>query len=167
MNSSTIVVTPELKEWRTIRRWVESFCVRHGVPRDICLKLQLAAEEWFVNVVTHGFARKENGHLTNGQPIDSQPNDEQPPEPLVRLSIAMERHEEIVLELIDNGPAYNPLERKDPDISLPVEERPIGGLGVYLIKRIMDHCEYRRQDGCNRLTLRKRTDGGTGKQTKE
>lgn len=165
MNSSTIGVTPELKEWRTIRRWVESFCVRHGVSRDICLKLQLAAEEWFVNVVTHGFARKENGHLANGQP-----NNGQPPEPVVRLSIAMERmerHEEIVLELIDNGPAYNPLDRRDPDIALPVEERPIGGLGIYLIKRIMDDCEYRRQDGCNRLTLRKRTGGGTGNHTKE
>jgi len=142
---STIDVAPDLREWTAIRQWLESFCLASGIGRDIRLKLELAAEEWFINVVTHGFAGKG----------DAGRDSQDAAEPLVRLGIGRKRDEGI-LELVDNGPAYNPLERKDPDITLPVEQRPIGGLGIYLIKNLMDSCRYERLDGCNRLTLRKR-----------
>ena len=50
---------------------------------------------------------------------------------------------------------YNPLEKEDPDISLPAEQRKIGGLGIYMVKMIMDEMQYQNQDGQNILTLKK------------
>ena len=56
----------------------------------------------------------------------------------------------------DEGAQYNPLKKQDPDISLSAEERKIGGLGIFLVKKTMDAVEYRHQDGRNILTIRKR-----------
>ncbi len=57
--------------------------------------------------------------------------------------------------LIDNGIPFNPLERPDPDVMLPAQDRQIGGLGIYMVKKRMDSVEYEYKDGCNILTLRK------------
>lgn len=53
------------------------------------------------------------------------------------------------MEIKDNGAAFNPLENKDPDTSLSAEERKIGGLGIFLIKKLMDFSEYEYKDGFN------------------
>ncbi len=56
----------------------------------------------------------------------------------------------------DAGVPFNPLDKEDPDITLSVEERPIGGLGIFLCKQMMDHLEYNYEDGCNRLIMEKK-----------
>lgn len=61
-----------------------------------------------------------------------------------------------VLTFIDRGVPFNPTERSSPDTTLPAEERQIGGLGIFLVRKTMDAMEYRREDGQNILTLRKR-----------
>lgn len=53
----------------------------------------------------------------------------------------------------DKGVPYNPLTRKMPNTSMPVQERKIGGLGVFIVKRYMRRVTYRRQNGCNVLTM--------------
>jgi serine/threonine-protein kinase RsbW len=59
--------------------------------------------------------------------------------------------------IIDNGPAFDPLhEAATPDLELSVEDRPIGGLGIHLVKSLMDRADYRRNDGRNLLHLSKR-----------
>jgi anti-sigma regulatory factor (Ser/Thr protein kinase) len=60
------------------------------------------------------------------------------------------------LKLIDAGTPFDPLAKPDPDVTLPGEEREIGGLGIYLVKNLVDEVEYSYSDGCNQLTLRKR-----------
>lgn len=60
------------------------------------------------------------------------------------------------LEFEDKGVAFDPLQRDDPDVTLSAEERQIGGLGIFLVKKTMDGVEYRREDGRNVLTLRKK-----------
>ena len=62
----------------------------------------------------------------------------------------------LMIEFEDSGAAYDPLSKEDPDVSLPAEERSIGGLGVYMVKRLMDSVEYRRENGRNILTVKKR-----------
>jgi anti-sigma regulatory factor (Ser/Thr protein kinase) len=57
--------------------------------------------------------------------------------------------------LTDDGPAFDPLSVPEPDRSLGVEERPVGGLGISLVRRLMDVVEYERRDGKNRLRLRR------------
>jgi anti-sigma regulatory factor (Ser/Thr protein kinase) len=59
--------------------------------------------------------------------------------------------------VIDDGHEFNPLEFPEPDTNLPVEERPIGGLGIHLLRKMADRLEYRRIDGFNRLALLKHT----------
>ena len=63
--------------------------------------------------------------------------------------------EMIVLVFIDQGIPYNPLENKDPDITLNLEEREIGGLGIYMVKKILDEVSYEYMDGQNILRMRK------------
>lgn len=66
--------------------------------------------------------------------------------------------EEIIFRFTDDGTAFNPLERDEPDISAGIEERPIGGLGIYLVKKNMTDVSYKYEDNCNVLTLRKKVE---------
>ena len=56
----------------------------------------------------------------------------------------------------DAGVPFNPLDKEDPDITLSAEERPIGGLGIFLCKQMMDHVEYHYENGCNFLMMEKK-----------
>jgi anti-sigma regulatory factor (Ser/Thr protein kinase) len=73
----------------------------------------------------------------------------------VLVSLALDNGE-IALCLEDDGPAFDPLTAPMPDIDAALEDRPIGGLGIYLLREMMDALEYVRVEGRNRLTLRKR-----------
>lgn len=68
---------------------------------------------------------------------------------------------ELSIRFTDRGTPYDPWSKKDPDFGVPFDERPIGGLGIYMTKKFMDHVEYRYEDGCNITTLRK-VIGGSG-----
>ena len=61
-----------------------------------------------------------------------------------------------VITLVDRGVPFDPLSAEDPDVSLPARLREAGGLGIFLVKKTMDAVEYRREKGCNVLTIRKR-----------
>lgn len=62
----------------------------------------------------------------------------------------------VVLTFIDSGIPYDPLAKPDPDVTLAVEKRSVGGLGIFLVKKTMDDMTYARLDGHNVLTIRKR-----------
>lgn len=105
------------------------------MPQDpaLLLKIRLAVEESVENIVNYAY---ENG---SGY-----------------LEAATERSGSLLaITLKDAGTPFNPLDREDPDITLSAEERPIGGLGIFLCKQLMDSVEYAYRDGCNVLTLRK------------
>ncbi len=57
--------------------------------------------------------------------------------------------------LMDHGIPFNPLDQEDPDTHLPIEERDIGGLGIFLVKKTMDHMDYRYEEGWNIVTIQK------------
>ena len=65
----------------------------------------------------------------------------------------------LTIQLRDAGVPFNPLEKDDPDVTLSAEERNIGGLGIYLCKKMMDNIEYRYEDGNNVLTMTKKVQG--------
>ena len=62
----------------------------------------------------------------------------------------------VAITFVDTGIPYDPLKKEDPDVSLPVEERQIGGLGIYMVKKSMDDMLYKYKDGQNILTIKKR-----------
>lgn len=59
------------------------------------------------------------------------------------------------MSFTDSGVSYNPLEKPDPDIALSAEDRPVGGLGIYMVKKSVDHVEYEYAGGRNILVVRK------------
>lgn len=61
----------------------------------------------------------------------------------------------VVITFIDNGVPYDPLAKADPDVTLPIEERGIGGLGIYMVKKTMDDVSYEYKDGQNILKIKK------------
>ena len=61
----------------------------------------------------------------------------------------------VEITFIDDGKAYNPLEKTDPDVSLSAEEREIGGLGIYMVKKSMDAIRYQYENGKNILRIKK------------
>ena len=67
---------------------------------------------------------------------------------------------EVRVEISDSGVAYNPLEKDDPDVTLTADERAVGGLGIFMTKKLMDKLEYNRtSDGRNVVVLRRKTEG--------
>ncbi len=105
---------------------------KEGWPPKLVYTVNLVLEELEVNALTHGRA---NGLEEYEITIDSQP-------------------ESVVVELSDDGPAFNPLtDAPLPDLNSPLESRPIGGLGIYLIKTMVDEISYRRETDRNYLTL--------------
>ncbi len=62
---------------------------------------------------------------------------------------------EMIMTVEDDGHPFNPLEQAEPDTNLPIEERPIGGLGIHMLRKMSDRMEYVRENGKNRVTLHK------------
>lgn len=65
----------------------------------------------------------------------------------------LENPKAVCITFIDNGVPYNPLEKSDPDITLSAEDRQIGGLGIFMVKKNMDHMQYNYCEGQNRLKI--------------
>ena len=72
----------------------------------------------------------------------------------MHLEVFLEE-KDVTIIFKDNGIPYNPLARKDPDITLPLEERRIGGLGIYIVKKYMDNIDYAYENGMNVVTIKK------------
>ena len=109
------------------------FAEESGVAKADMARIELAIEEAIVNIITYSF-----------------------PEGTGHIELNCKRHNNVItFRIIDDGTEFNPLIQEDPDITLPVEEREIGGLGIFLIKNIMDDVTYQRRDNKNILTLRK------------
>ncbi len=114
-----------------LEAWAESL----ELPMPDLMALQLALEETITNVINHGYRDQPPGTRSFTVEFSS------PAAATVRLVIT------------DDAPAYDPLARPEVDTSLPLEDRPIGGLGVHLVKKLMTHAAYARLDGRNILTL--------------
>ena len=101
-------------------------------PMKTRTQIAIVVEEIFVNIAHYAYGSETGGAV-------------------IRISV----EDEIFIEFEDKGKPYNPLERDDPDITLAAEEREIGGLGVFMVKKMMDAVEYRREDDKNILTIKK------------
>ena len=118
---------------------VFSFLEEHleevGCPPKAQMQLSVAAEEIFVNIAHYAYA-PERGTA------------------VVRVEVA-EEPLTVTLTFIDHGTPYDPLAREDPDVTLSADEREIGGLGIYMTKKLVDDVAYEYRDGKNILKLKK------------
>ena len=97
-------------------------------------KINLAFEEIFVNIANYAYKDKVG-------------------EVIIQVEL---KDDNCVINFIDEGVMFNPLEREEPDVSLKAEERKIGGLGIFLVKKIMDDVKYERVDGKNIFSITKK-----------
>lgn len=122
-------------ELEKLEGFTAEFAAKAGLSDKELFALQIIVEELVTNVIDYG-----------GVPSG---------EHAVRVELSA-ADGELVICLVDRGKEYNPLLREDPDVTLPAEKRPIGGLGVHFCKKLTDAQEYERRDGCNVLTFRKK-----------
>lgn len=104
-------------------------------PVKIQMQIDIAVEEIFVNIAHYAY-KKEVGTAAVRVEVTNEP-------PAVQITF------------IDQGIPYDPLAKADPDVTLSIEERQIGGLGIFMVKKTMDDVEYKYLDGHNVLTLKK------------
>ena len=99
------------------------------------IQIDVAVEEMYVNVASYAYEDRVG---------------------MVTIRIEESAPRTVSITMIDEGIPYNPLEKPDPDITLPAEKRGIGGLGIYMVKKSMDDMIYEHRDGKNILTLVKK-----------
>lgn len=105
------------------------------ISQKIRTQIDIAVEELFVNIAHYAY-RPDVGPATVRVEVEKEP-------PAVSITF------------IDHGIPYDPLAKEDPDITLSAEERNIGGLGIFMVKKSMDYIEYEYKDGQNILHIRK------------
>ncbi len=133
-NKFEIILTNGLPDIEKLASALDHFFNQQGLDAQVKNQVNLVLEELYTNTVNYGFAGVADGH--------------------VEISILhMENHLEIVYQ--DNGIAYDPLQEDDPELTLNIEDRPIGGLGVFFVKTLTDHVEYARKDRFNVLKMMK------------
>lgn len=106
-----------------------------GCPMKILMQIDLAVEEIFVNIANYAYSPEE-GPAT------------------VRVQTDNEKST-VDITFIDHGVPYDPLAKQDPDVTLSAEQRAIGGLGIFMVKKSMDDVTYEYRDGHNILTIKK------------
>lgn len=129
--SSNMIVPAFLDRLQDVMRFVETRAEAAGVPPDKRSGLCLAVEEAFVNICSYAFPDGQGEIELTGRPTA----------------------ETFVLEIKDNGPEFNQLSVPEPDLSIPLEQRRIGGLGVHFIRNFTDQADWRRESGRNILRL--------------
>jgi anti-sigma regulatory factor (Ser/Thr protein kinase) len=113
---------------------LESLADELAWPAEISLQLELVLEELVTNIINHGYKDGRLGHVD------------------VCLNVS---HNAIHIKILDDGDPFNPFAAESPDLSLSIEERPIGGLGIHLIRSYMTVCEYGYENGHNQVLLMK------------
>ena len=131
-----LTLPAEVERLPEVLSFIEEQLEQLRCPLKTQMEISVAAEEVYVNIASYAYA-PDTGTAT------------------VRMACT-EDHSAVTLTFIDSGIPFNPLEKEDPDLSLPVEEREIGGLGILMVKKTMDEAHYERVDGQNILTLTKR-----------
>ena len=129
-----IVLPNDTQEVPRLAAFVDEVCEAVDFNATVTMQMNLAIEEAVVNVMNYAYPPGTRGDIT----IEAQAND-------VRLKFT----------IIDNGTPCDPTLTADVDTTLSAEERPIGGLGIHLVRQMMDSINYERVDGRNVLTLRK------------
>lgn len=118
----------------TLSQFIDECAETVGLDSSLTMALNLAIEEAVVNVMLYAYPKGTVGDVT------------------IRFSAT---GEELEIVITDSGTPFDPTQCQDADITLSVEERPIGGLGIFLERQLMDAISYRRADGHNILTMRK------------
>jgi anti-sigma regulatory factor (Ser/Thr protein kinase) len=130
-----ILLTNQPGERQRLLSSLETFGKEHHLPAAVQQAADLALEEHLTNITRYAYD-------------DARPHD-------VRVCLEI-KEGYLAVEVEDDGRPFDPLQRPEVDVSVPLETKPIGGLGIHLIRQFMDEVQYRREGNKNVLTMRKR-----------
>ena len=133
--SSELTVAAKPENLETVLAFVDKTLDNAPCSPAVRMETQIAVEEIFINIAHYAY------HPELG---------------FARIRITLDRNLLVTIEFEDNGKPFNPIDKIDPDITKCVEDREIGGLGIYLVKNIMDSVDYRHEDNRNILTISKK-----------
>jgi len=114
---------------------LETFGKKFGLSKKLIFEINLALDELFTNIISYGFK-------------DNQ-------EHIIKVTLTPQ-NDELCLCIEDEGKPFNPIDFETPDVSCSVEECKIGGLGIHIMKKLMDEVCYERCGGKNVLNLKKK-----------
>jgi len=134
MNEQRTSVPTEAAQLPVLAQFLQEFWTAAALPPAQSLPFEIALEEVFMNVVTHGIPAGRRGRVE------------------VCLALA---DGNLTLAVEDDGPPFDPLLLPAPDINASLEERQVGGLGVYFVRQLMDAVSYRRVGPHNQLRMTK------------
>ena len=133
--SRRLIMKNEMIEVGRMRTFFFSVCREYGIDEETAKTLNLALEEWVANVICYAYPKGMRGHVE------------------VTADVA---DDVLTLVIKDHGVAFDPTQHAEVDINAELDERTIGGLGIHLVRTIMDTVDYERTtDGYNRLVLTK------------
>ncbi len=134
-----MTIGAELGDVGRVHSAFAEFADAHGLPASIRRSMDVALDELLVNAISHGLAGREGGEVT------------------IEVELRPDR---LCATLTDDGRPFDPFGAAAPDTALPVEDRRVGGLGIHLVRRMMDEFGYRRRADRNVVTLAKLLTGG-------
>ena len=129
-------IAATLENLDTVMAFVDQQLEEVGCSMKAQMQIDIAVEEVYVNIAHYAY-NPEVGGVTIRVQIEEEPL-------------------EIILTFIDKGKPYDPLAKEDPDVTLAAEDRQIGGLGIFMVKKSMDNVSYEYNEGRNILTLKKK-----------
>jgi serine/threonine-protein kinase RsbW len=134
MSSVSGVFVNQREEVARLAALAEQFGEEQHIPADDVMAVHLVLDEILLNIIRHGYddAGEHQIHVT------------------LDLEGAV-----LTIRFEDDARPFNPLEAPPPDLESPLEERPVGGLGIHIVRSVMDAIEYQRHDNHNILTMRK------------
>jgi anti-sigma regulatory factor (Ser/Thr protein kinase) len=130
----TLRIGNQIAELRKVVEAVNKFGADHGLPMIVLSEMNVALDEILNNIITYGFVDDKHHEI------------------VISLCLAQDA---LTAEVQDDGIAFNPIEALPPDLSGGLFERRVGGLGIHLIRSLMDNMEYDRKGGLNQLRLRR------------
>ncbi len=131
----TLTVPARTDQLEVVQEFIQQELENQECPMKVQMQIAIAVEEIFVNIAHYAYKPVE-GDATIRCEVGGDPL-------------------EVTIQFLDHGKPYNPLAKEDPDITLSAEERQIGGLGIFMVKKSMDSLDYEYQDGKNILTIKK------------
>ncbi len=134
----TLELNNDIAEIPQLSAFIDTFAEEAGIDFSLVMSLQLALEEAVVNVMEYAYPKGTMGKV------------------LITASV---EGDDLEFVISDSGKAFDPTAKAEVNVDLGVEDRPIGGLGIHLVRNIMDSVAYERKNGKNILTLRKRNSG--------
>lgn len=131
-----LTILAVLENLNQVIAFVDAELEKLDCPLKAQMQLDVAVEELYVNIAHYAYAPG-----TGSATIRIEPD---------------EAKRAVTVTFIDSGVPFDPLAKPDPDVSLSVEKRPIGGLGIYMVKKSMDDIRYAYSDGKNILSIVKK-----------